>query len=220
MSIATGITGDEKVNCYDAFNIGVKAMKKINGQNFKDLKLTKKDKVVSLLTVNNKIKVYDEVIPIDELLLFQRICVLKKSEEELQTYLNFELAPYPVTLFDQGLMRKTTKSSFYDLFTQLNISVNDNNIFSYAIDGGMLLHRCKWQLDEKFETICNHYIRYLKNNYGNNVFVVFDGYRNINCTKSAERYRRSLKNASTHLIFDENMHLKIRQEKFLANSNN
>lgn len=84
----------------------------------------------------------------------------------------------------------------------------------------MLLHHCKWQLDEKFETLCNHYIRYLRNNYGNNVIVVFDGYRNINCTKSAERYRRSLKNASTDLIFDENMPLKIRQEKFLANSNN
>ena len=58
------------------------------------------------------------------------------------------------------------------------------------------------------------------NNYGNNVFVVFDGYRNINCTKSAKRYCRSLKNASRDLIFDQNMHLKIRQEKFLANINN
>lgn len=83
----------------------------------------------------------------------------------------------------------------------------------------MLLHRCKWQLEQNFRTICNHYVRYLKNNYGSNIFVVFDGYTG-ECTKSAERYRRSLKNASTDLIFEEYMPLKIRQEKFLANSKN
>ena len=78
----------------------------------------------------------------------------------------------------------------------------------------------KWRLEEKFETIYDHYIRYLRNNYGNNVFVVFDGFRNTNYTKLAERYCRSLKKVSTDLIFEENMPLKICQEKFLANSNN
>lgn len=133
--------------------------------------------------------------------------------------MTFELAPYPVALFEDGEMRKTKKATFYELFPELSINVNDIEKFTYVIDGGMLLHRCKWQLEEKFGTICEHYVRYLKNNYGRNVYVVFDGY-NKDCTKSIERLRRSQKNASTDFIFDEIMLLKIGQEKFLGNNKN
>lgn len=77
MSIATGITGHGNVNYYAAFEEGLKTMKKINSKDFKEAKLSRKDKIIPLLASTSKIQVNNDFVPIDLLLLFQRICVLK-----------------------------------------------------------------------------------------------------------------------------------------------
>ncbi|KYN11975.1 hypothetical protein ALC57_15868 [Trachymyrmex cornetzi] len=159
------------------------------------------------------------MIPVDPLLLFQRICVLKKTDEELKDYLNYELAPYPLALFEDGKLRKTKKSTFYELFSEISIDLKSLQNIHYVIDGGMLLHRCKWQLNETFKMICDLYVRYLKNNYNSNTYVVFDGYKK-DSIKLAERNRRALKNKCADIEFDENMSLKIAQDKFLSNNKN
>ncbi|KYN29868.1 hypothetical protein ALC57_00677 [Trachymyrmex cornetzi] len=159
------------------------------------------------------------MIPVDPLLLFQRICVLKKTDEELKDYLNYELAPYPLALFEDGELRKTKKSTFYELFSEISIDLKSLQNIHYVIDGGMLLYRCKWQLNETFKIICDLYVRYLKNNYNSNTYVVFDGYKK-DSIKSAERNHRALKNKCADIEFDENISLKIAQDKFLSNNKN
>lgn len=69
----------------------------------------------------------------------------------------------------------------------------------------MLLHRCKWQLNETFKIICKHLKKV-------NTYVVFDGYKRNNI-KLAERNRRALKSKCADIKFDEKMHLKIAQDK-------
>lgn len=49
-----------------------------------------------------KIRVYDNIIPVDPLLLFLHVCVLKKSNRELKHYMAFELPPYPLGFFENG----------------------------------------------------------------------------------------------------------------------
>jgi hypothetical protein len=44
-------------------------------------------------------------------------------------------------------IRKTTKSTLYDIFEQTD--VNDVSKFFYIINGGMLLHRLKYQTKKK-----------------------------------------------------------------------
>lgn len=122
--------------------------------------------------------------------------------------MHYELAPYPLALFEHGELRKTRKSTLYELFPEDPINMHDIENFNYVIDGGMLLHKCQWQLEEKMGTISEHYVRYLKNNYGTNTYVVFDGYKKESI-RSAERNRRALKNKSVDIEFDENMPLKI-----------
>lgn len=51
--------GTEEINCYNALAVGTEALKEINGVNFSDFKQSKKNKVVPLLGVNNKIKIDD-----------------------------------------------------------------------------------------------------------------------------------------------------------------
>lgn len=48
---------------------------------------------------------------------------MKKSEDELENYLKYELAPYPLSLFDELGTRKSTKSALYDLFELVNFDV-------------------------------------------------------------------------------------------------
>ncbi|GFU87357.1 uncharacterized protein TNCV_2716431 [Trichonephila clavipes] len=122
ISIATGITGDKDINCYDAFEQGLMVMKK-SGQNLLELKLSRKDKINHLLAKSSKIKIREDVITVEPLLLFQCICVFKKTDEELQNYMNYELAPYPLCLFEDGELRKTKKSTFYDLFPEISINL-------------------------------------------------------------------------------------------------
>ena len=86
MSISSGVFGNDSIDCHLAFGKGLATMNKINGKNFKELTLTKKDKVTSLLAFSSKIKINNEEVTIDPLLLFQRISVMKKSDEEFQKY--------------------------------------------------------------------------------------------------------------------------------------
>ncbi|GFW13738.1 uncharacterized protein TNCV_2105621 [Trichonephila clavipes] len=116
-------------------------------------------------------------------------------------------------------MRKTKKSTFYELFLEISINLKSVENVHYVIDGGMLLHRCRWQLNETFQMICEHYVRYLKKYYNNNTYVVFDGYKKDGI-KSAERNRRALKSKCADIEFDENMPLKVTQDKFSSNNKN
>lgn len=95
-------------------------IKKI-GSTFGDVKFQRTDRVLSLLTVNSTIKIHDTETAVDPLLLFQRIIVIKRTNEELRNYLEYELAPYPLSLFDEAGMRKTTKSLFMTIFKFLNL---------------------------------------------------------------------------------------------------
>lgn len=132
----------------------------------------KKNKVKLLLAVNNNIKIGDKTIPVDPLLLFQRIYVMKKSDEKLEFYLKYELAPSPLSLFDYVGMRKITKVS---LFQPLEITFNKENS-RFIIDGRVLLYRVKWPINCNYEKVFQEYISYLKRNVVNHVTVVFDAY--------------------------------------------
>ncbi|GBM59406.1 hypothetical protein AVEN_187808-1 [Araneus ventricosus] len=86
----------------------------------------------------SKVKVHDELIPVIPDTIFRRISLLKKSDGELQTYFEFELVPFPLSLFDEGGLRKTRKSVFYDLFS--TTTVVHFASACYVVDGGFVLH--------------------------------------------------------------------------------
>lgn len=217
-NIVTGLIATDEINCFNALDIGITSMKAINGMSFNDIKLSKKDTVISLLGVNSKLKIGDKVIPVDPLLLFQRICVMKKSDEELESYLKFELAPYPLSLFDDVGMRKSTKSTLYSVFQTLDITLNKANC-QYIIDGGMLLYRVKWPINCNYNKVFEEYISYLKRNFGSNVTVIFDSY-DEDSNKAAERNRRSQKVACKEFQFTKDMPVAVSQDKFLSNYKN
>ncbi|GBM40156.1 hypothetical protein AVEN_100567-1, partial [Araneus ventricosus] len=64
---------------------------------------------MSIRGFTSKVKVHDELIPVNPDTIFRGISLLKKSDGELQKYFEFELAPFPLSLFDEGGLRKTRK---------------------------------------------------------------------------------------------------------------
>lgn len=110
MSIASEVVGDKTINCYNARKVGIVSMNKIIGQTFKNIKLKRADKVLPLLTISSTIKIHDEKVPIDPILLFQRMNITKTFGDELEKLFEYELAPYLLSLFDDIGTRKTQKS--------------------------------------------------------------------------------------------------------------
>lgn len=117
MCVSTGVTGGENINCYDYFEIGKNNLEEIIGKPFPQVSFPRSRRVQPLSAVSSSIKSKDNsVVAIDPNLLFQRMIALKKSEGKLQEYLHYELAPYPMSIFHEGLMRKTKKSALFELF--------------------------------------------------------------------------------------------------------
>lgn len=97
LSISTGIVGGENITCHMSREKGFDGMQDMVSkyENFESIKFKSKDKVMPLIAVNSSIKVGEETIAINPLMIFQRMCIAKKSDQELKNFLKFELAPFP-----------------------------------------------------------------------------------------------------------------------------
>lgn len=220
MCISTGVIGYENINCHEAYEIGKSIMENIIGSSFKELKFQRKNRVMPLRGVNCAVKINDEQVPVNSDTIFRRIPFHMKSQEQLKSYFAFELAPYPLSLFDDCGMRKTRKSDLYNFFTPVN---TDERNAAYVIDGGFLLHRVVWQTREQFSCILDKYVNYINNHYGPNTTIVFDGYPQDaaeKSIKSAERIRRTRNMPSASVVFDETMMVTMPKECFLSNDQN
>lgn len=143
---------------------------------------------------------------------------MKRSDDELPECLKFELAPYPVALFDEIGMTKTTKSLWFHSFNIIDISP-DLGSSNHVIDGGYLLHLVVWHQNNSFDLICDKYVKYVEKHYGQNTVIVFDSYTNPEkSVKTMGQLRRCSKAASIEVLFDESMIATLIQEKFFANA--
>lgn len=220
ISIATGVVGDDTITCYKAVAMGKAAMEKIVGTPFSEVKLTRKDCALPLSSVTSSIKIQGEPVVIDPLLIFQRISISKQTDEDLKQYLQYELAPFPLALFDEAGMRKTKKAVLYNILKPtLNNNLQD---FDIVIDGGFLLHRVIWLRGSTISTICEAYVNYIYRHYnGKSCTIVFDGYNSSNATtKTAEHRRRYRTKKSVDVKLNEDTVITIEQGHFLSNDHN
>ncbi|CAH0757850.1 unnamed protein product [Diatraea saccharalis] len=219
--ISKGIVGHNEINCHKARDIGRDMMLAKVGCNYNDIRFSRKQRVITLQNMTASVKTSDgEKVAIDSDLIMRRILFSKQSQQELQTCFEFELTPYPLSLFDASGMRKTKKSSLYDLFESFQ-SIPNTNDKCYVIDGGYLLHKVIWQKGMSFRSICDRYVHYVTKTFGITSIVVFDGYGNIEMNiKNAERARRTQGKKFVEILFDENTTATVTQDSFLSNEKN
>lgn len=91
-------------------------------------------------------------------------------------------------------MRKTNKSTLYDIFTTLEENINIFN-FDFVLHGGLLLHKMVLPKDSPIiSIICEYYATYILKHYGgNNCTVVFDNYSGVPYSKKSSKQTRRYK---------------------------
>ena len=221
VSIATGIVADSSVNCDSAIQVGETAMKRMTGKTYAEVKLHRKDKVKSLGAMKNIIKVRGEEVVVNPSILFSRITCILNTSSELETFLQYELAPQPPSLFVDGQMRKTTKSALGKMLKSLVSSQNTLPTNAhFVIDGGHLLQSVVWPKPATYLNICESYTSHVLNHYKTGATVVFDGYDGPVSTKSAEQNRRAKRSTSADIVIALNLPTTTSQSEFLGNRNN
>lgn len=236
MSIFSGIVGNlegkNAINCHKAFEHGLESLQEIVGGNFADVKYKRTNKVRNLKSIQSSVNIHNEIIPLDPLLLFQRLCANITDKTDMKKYLEYELSPFPLSIFTETGFRKNTKSELFDLFNKTTLPAGD---IVHVIDGGFLLHRVVWKKNDTVQVITNKYLDYVRKHYAKRSCIVFDGYpenkitKNTatttseakpSTTKATERARR--KNILTVPSFVIEPHTKITfsQSQFLSNEQN
>jgi len=82
--------------------------------NFSDIKLQRANHVIPLNFAKKlTVCIRDDIFSIDPLLLFQRIMIRVKTEEELKECFEYDLSPIPLLLFDESGQMRKTKNRFY-----------------------------------------------------------------------------------------------------------
>lgn len=228
-SIYSGVVGSDNINCNKAFEVGMNSVKSIIEQNFESVKFSRKNRVMSLKSVNSSININDETVTINPLLLFQRLCVNINSKSDMENYLKFELAPIPLALFTENGLRKNTKSQMFDLFTATEDFTNLEDV-THVVDGGYLLHKVVWQKNTTLEQVIEKYLDFIRNHYNNNACIVFDGYADetttdnqvttSSSTKTIERLRRKSSLSIPAFQLELHTQITVSKDKFLANENN
>lgn len=97
--VSSGHVGDLTVNCYKAFDLGFQAYESLIGKSYDKRTFSRKSKVINMSTAASCVKRKDKKVSINHTLIFQRMCMLKRTKEDLIHFLSYELAPYPVSLF-------------------------------------------------------------------------------------------------------------------------
>ena len=112
----------------------------MSGKKFRDIKLRRKDKVVTIgaISIYKTVQVRGQQVEVNPTLLFNRITCVLNNSSDMESFLTFKLAPQPPALFQDGVMRKAAKSSLDLLlrsFTQ-QTKLSENSL--YVLDGGHL----------------------------------------------------------------------------------
>ncbi|KYN02063.1 hypothetical protein ALC62_07132 [Cyphomyrmex costatus] len=236
MSIFSGIVSDLKegkkgneaknaINCHKAFEIGLASVKEMTGKNFGEVTFKRTNRVKALSSIHASIKVNDDLVPIDPLLLFQRLCANITEKTDMRMYLKFELAPFPLSIFTEDGFRKNTKSDLFGYFTKTEPPRGD---LVHVVDGGFLLHKVVWQKNDTVQVINQKYLNFVRKHYTDDSFIVFDGYPDnkldtnttTSSTKTAERSRRKSTSVVPAFIVEPQTKITLSQARFLSNEKN
>lgn len=226
MSLSTGMYGTE-IDCHLAIAKGRQGMLSMLGQNARNISLSMLNKVKNLASLKASIHLADTPhLAVDSALLFQRISVVFQGDSaQTRNAFDYELAPYPLTLFDEkGFMRKTSKADLYKVFKKYTSHIHTEiflESFVFVLDGGFLLQSVCWPHGVTYRDIFRRYLDFIVHHYRGKAYVVFDGYHNDSLgVKSYERYRRGETNFTANIDFTEDMLLTVTQKKFLSNIGN
>lgn len=217
-SISTGIS-QETINCDKVYDVASVSLQELTGKPFSEFHLKRKFKVQTLSQIKS-VSTRQDIPEINPQQLFNRILCTMKDENDLKTFFQYELSSYPMSLFNNGKLRKGEKASLISYLGKDNFSfdIPDTDTYTFVIDGGKLLYKLVWPKYFTFGQLYKYYYNYVCNNYKGDVVVVFDGYSKPT-TKDEEHRRRQTK-FTPNIDFTDTTPVTTTQSDFFMNKNN
>ena len=151
------------------------------------------------------------------------MCIAKQTDEDLKNYLTYELTPYPLSLFENGKLRKTSRSLIIDFFEPIQEGGMGVDECFEIIDGECLLQKVSWDKNVNCDNICSKYVIYLGKNHVQNAVVIFETLPEEPkywSTKNSEKMREVLKNCAADIFVQEYVIPFSSQKNILANNVN
>ena len=143
---------------------------------------------------------------------------IKYYKLDKECSLEHELTSEPMSLFKNGLMRKTQKSVLRKLVLKEKPVISHELLDSVSIlDGGALLHRVRWPKDCTFNDVCWMYFSKIRQ--FDNPVVIFDGYGKVS-TKHQEHLRRNPVPKSSFVNISRENIIPFRQDEYFSSVDN
>ena len=123
-----------------ADEVGGAIQKEMDGQAYTDCSIKRRKQISTLQSLYASVNVGNEKVTIDPLTLFLRLIVLveRKPENEIVDHFRYKMAPYPMALFKDRIMRTAKKSKLKQLLMESVNSVEAPQTMR-IVDGGTLL---------------------------------------------------------------------------------
>lgn len=160
-NIVDGTVSSPNCNPFNAKNIGIDIVKKMEGNNSSAFVFKKKDQVV-VMNSKNTIQIDNENVQIDPEVLFQRLLFIQnnRNKDDLENIFKYELTQRPPVFFDdQGFLRDGNESALSDTLWKKfgsKISTECETLAEcvYVLNGDWIINEVVWQKGDTFNEIC------------------------------------------------------------------
>ena len=231
VNISSGIVADGRVNAENRFEIGSDINNALTGEKFNEIKFKRKQQAVTFSIMMKPLKLIDGNIHMSSVEIQQRLLSLAKASGHIsQEIFEYELSVVsPPLFYDDGNMRKNTKSCLVDHMLKIIPTLQHDSITSLmevnhcaqVIDGSRQLRIIEWPKIGTVQSLLNILTdRMLEMKVPNWPFVVLlDTYREPT-TKSSEHKRRNGVDPGPDTIVNFNTPVPKENMPFLANNCN
>lgn len=233
ISIASGVSGDPTVNCYEAEYLGIKSYETIipieqiesdgnivrKSQNFANVKFSQEYQVIPLSITNGCVTIKNVKHPVDAKILFDRFRRSQPNEADYPKAFEYELSPYPQSMFENMTTMRHSSEDIWSLFKACDEPQNTNR-FS-VIDGETLLSLVTWPKSCTYQHLYDTYVKFVAQTYGAQCIIIFPSEKNTreHPTESKKLFTAAIKICS-EIYFDPLKSITKNQDILFTNNKN
>ena len=163
INIHTGEVADRNVNADEGYKIGLKIIELMTGVDIDKFIFKKKDRAV-IMKSDSSIKIDNEEIFVDPVLLFQRLIASDQGigcDVDVETAFSYELCTFPLALSENnGYLSEANKPQSANAIWKCigTCHITPPNCAHHVLDGGSLLHKAVWKKGMTYKKIYKRYI--------------------------------------------------------------
>ena len=137
-SLSTRLIATEGISCNDAETVGENIQKSLDNLTVEEAKVSKKDQIKTVDTLQTGIMIDSKTVYIDPLILFTRLAAIIQRDQCVTDHFKHELTLEPASFFKGGYMRKPAKSSLRNCILKKADGNIASSFVSCVFDGGAL----------------------------------------------------------------------------------